>query len=219
PAAFTSFLLASPWASLPTTILLLRLFGSRGAVIILAAIFISMTTGLGISLLAQKGWVPANPHATLSMTQESWRALIKRNYHDISNFSGFAAKFQKACLGLLGMTFPWVALGVLISAAAGSYLSHWIHGYMGQGFWGPLASLAAATAVEVCSEGSSPVAFEIYKNTAALGSAFVFLEAGIITDFTELSLVAANAGKRTALALAALSVPQALAIAYILNLA
>jgi hypothetical protein len=43
--------------------------------------------------------------------------------------------------------------------------------------WWILIGILAASIIEVCSEGTSPLAFEIFNKTAALGNPFVFLMA------------------------------------------
>ena len=73
-------------------------------------------------------------------------------------------------------------------------------------------------AIEVCSEGSSPLAFEIYKKTGAFGNAFVFLNAGVATDYTEIGLIATTIGKKAALWMLLVTVPQILTIGYLFNM-
>lgn len=80
-----------------------------------------------------------------------------------------------------------------------------------------ILTLLFATVIEVCSEGSSPIAFEIFNNTGALGNAFIFLMAGVATDYTEIGLLWSNIGKRTALWLPVIAVPQILLLAYFLT--
>ena len=75
-----------------------------------------------------------------------------------------------------------------------------------------------ATVIEVCSEGSSPLAFEIYRQTGSLGNSFVFLMAGVATDYTEIGLLWTNVGKRVALWMPAVTVPQVLILGYTFNL-
>jgi uncharacterized membrane protein YraQ (UPF0718 family) len=81
-----------------------------------------------------------------------------------------------------------------------------------------IITLALATIIEVCSEGSSPLAFEIYRRTGALGNSFVFLMAGVVTDYTEIGLLWTNVGRRTALWLPVITVPQVVLIGYLANL-
>jgi len=80
-----------------------------------------------------------------------------------------------------------------------------------------LATLVLASIIEVCSEGSSPLAFELYKQTGAFGNAFVFLQAGVVTDFTEVGIVLTNIGKRAALALVLVTVPLVLLLGFLFN--
>lgn len=89
---------------------------------------------------------------------------------------------------------------------------------MGPTLLGLFVTLALATIIEVCSEGSSPLAFEIYRQTHALGNSFVFLMAGVVTDYTEIGLLWANVGRRTAMWLPVISLPQVVAIGYLANI-
>ena len=68
------------------------------------------------------------------------------------------------------------------------------------------------------SEGSSPLAFEIYRQTAAFGNAFVFLMAGVVTDYTEIGLLWTNVGKRVALFLPLIAVPQVIVLGIVANI-
>ena len=81
-----------------------------------------------------------------------------------------------------------------------------------------LVTLVFATVIEVCSEGSSPLAFEIYRQVDVLGNPFIFLMAGVATDYTEIGLLWTNIGRRTALWLPALAVPQILILGAVFNL-
>ena len=89
--------------------------------------------------------------------------------------------------------------------------------WMGPGPGGPLFTLLGATVIEVCSEGSIPIAFEIFNKSGALGNALVFLMAGVATDYTEISLLWSQIGKRTALLLPLISIPPILLLAYLGN--
>ena len=60
-------------------------------------------------------------------------------------------------------------------------------------------------------------AFEIYRQTPALGNSFVFLMAGVVTDYTEIGLLWSNVGRRVALWLPVVTVPQVIALGYIFN--
>ena len=125
----------------------------------------------------------------------------------------------KGALALADMVLWWIILGILIASIAGAYIPvHFFHRFMGPTFLGLLITLGLATVIEVCSEGSSPLAFEIYRQTGALGNSFVFLMAGVATDYTEIGLLWTNVGRRTAIWLPIITVPQIALIGYIANI-
>ncbi|MCD6429497.1 hypothetical protein J7L09_02275 [bacterium] len=62
--------------------------------------------------------------------------------------------------------------------------------------------------MEVYSEGTAPLAFEIFKQTGVFGNVFVFLVAGMATGYTEIGLIWGNIGKKAALWLPVITVPQ-----------
>ena len=89
--------------------------------------------------------------------------------------------------------------------------------FLGPTTLGLLATLLVATVIEVCSEGSAPMAFEIFRQTGALGNSFVFLMAGVATDYTEIGLLWHNVGRKTALWLPVVAVPQVVILGIIAN--
>ena len=83
---------------------------------------------------------------------------------------------------------------------------------------GLIVTLILATVIEVCSEGSAPMAFEIFRQTGALGSSFVFLMAGVATDYTEIGLLWHNVGRKAAIWLPIVTVPQVLIVGFLANI-
>ncbi len=125
----------------------------------------------------------------------------------------------KGALALSDMVLWWIILGILIASVVGAYIpTHFFHRFMGPTLLGLIVTLGLATIIEVCSEGSSPLAFEIYRQTGALGNSFIFLMAGVATDYTEIGLLWTNVGRRTAMWLPIVTVPQIVAIGYIANI-
>jgi uncharacterized membrane protein YraQ (UPF0718 family) len=107
---------------------------------------------------------------------------------------------------------------MLIASISGAYIPvHFFHRFMGPTLLGIAVTLALATVIEVCSEGSSPLAFEIYRQNCALGNSFVFLMAGVATDYTEIGLLWSNVGRRTAVFLPLITVPQVIILGYLAN--
>jgi uncharacterized membrane protein YraQ (UPF0718 family) len=122
-------------------------------------------------------------------------------------------------ISLSNMVLWWILIGMGLASLAGAYIpEHIFHNFMGPTVTGMLVTLAFAIIVEVCSEGMSPMAFEIYRQTGAFGNSLVFLMAGVATDYTEIGLLWQNIGPRTALWLPLIAVPQILLFGWIGNI-
>jgi uncharacterized membrane protein YraQ (UPF0718 family) len=221
--AIVSFLLASPWANMTVTVMLLAFFGPKALCIILGAILIAINTGLIFMWLQKKGWIEKN---TNSITVAQDFSIVKDIRTRMSAYrfgwGSLAADLKGVLQGawaLADMVLWWILLGLCIASIAASYIPvHFFHQFMGPTLLGLTVTLALATVIEVCSEGSSPLAFEIYRQTGALGNSFVFLMAGVVTDYTEIGLLWTNVGRRTALWLPVVTVPQVLVLGYLANI-
>lgn len=221
--AVVSFLLASPWANLAVTMMLLSLFGLKGLLIIIAAVIIAINTGLIFMFLEKKGWIEQNKNIVPVAQDYSIMndfSLRLRNYK--FNQDSIIADFKGVVMGMLAlakMVLGWIILGVLLASLAGAFIPvHFFHKFMGPSLTGLIITLALAMLIEVCSEGSSPLAFEIYRQTQALGNSFVFLMAGVVTDYTEIGLLWSNLGRRVAVWMVLVTVPQVIILGYIFNL-
>jgi hypothetical protein len=221
--AVVSFLLASPWANFAVTMMLLSLFGLKGLFIIIAAIIIAINTGFIFMFLERKGLIEKNKN----IVQVSQDYSIMRDFRiRLANYKlnkeSIAADFKGVVNGafeLSEMVLWWIILGVFIASLAGAYIPvHFFHKFMGPTLLGLIVTLGLATVIEVCSEGSSPLAFEIYRQTGALGNSFVFLMSGVVTDYTEIGLLWSNVGRRVALWMPLVTVPQVMAVGYIANI-
>jgi uncharacterized membrane protein YraQ (UPF0718 family) len=120
---------------------------------------------------------------------------------------------------LADMTLWWIVLGVVLSGLAGTLIPpHVFDRFMGPTLMGLVATMILATILEVCSEGTAPLAFEIFKQTGAFGNAFAFLMGGVVTDLTEIGLIWYNVGKRTALWMPLVALPQVFLLGYLANI-
>jgi uncharacterized membrane protein YraQ (UPF0718 family) len=210
PAVIT-FLLASPWANLPMTILLFGFFGWQAVYFVVGAMVIALVTGLIFTALGELGWIEG-PSAAVEPGDVSWDRLTKLDIKKASK--GVLA----GIISLANMVMWWILIGVLAAAIIGAYIpEHFFMEWMGPDFTGMLVTLLFATVIEVCSEGTSPLAFEIFNKVGVLGNPFVFLMAGVATDYTEIGLLWTNIGKRTALWLPIVTVPQILALGLLFN--
>lgn len=222
-AAVVAFLLASPWANFPLTIMLVGFFGlARALYIVLGALVIAIVTGLVFQLLERNGIVEKNisaqcregfsAAADFKMRLRQYHFSLEQIVQDIKGvFSG--------AVSLANMVLWWLFIGMGIAALAAAYIPQSLfHHYMGPTALGLLVTLVVATIMEVCSEGTAPLAFEIYRQTQALGNPFVFLMAGVVTDYTEIGLLWHNVGRRVAVWLPVITVPQVIALGILANI-
>jgi uncharacterized protein len=221
--AVVSFLLASPWANLPLTILMVGLFGLKAFFIIMGAVVIAITTGFIFQYLEKKNLIETNRNTVkVDAGFSIWADMKKR----AGEYKPGAKQFREDLKTIIGgtvsladMVLWWILIGIGLASLFGAYIpQHIFHKYMGPTFLGMLVTLALATIIEVCSEGTAPLAFEIYRQTGALGNSFVFLMAGVVTDYTEIGLIWTNIGRKAAIWLPIVTVPQVIILGVIANM-
>jgi len=216
-ASVVSFLLASPWANLAMTFLLIGFFKVWGVVIIFSAILIALTTGFVFQNADRRGWLGA---VTTVADQEKISASAW--WHDFRNRSGAAhvLAIARGTRNLSEMVLPWISLGMFLAALSSALIpQEWFKNYLGPDIRGLFATLGLATVVEVCSEGMSFLAFELYKQTGAMGNAALFLMAGVATDLTEITLMWKNLGWKSAVLMMLIAIPQIVFLGWAINVA
>lgn len=223
PPAVVAFLLASPWANLPLTMVMFGFFGIKAFLIVLGAIVIALVSGYIFMFLERRSWIEHNPN-TVSVSEDfSLVADAKERIKNIKVNSATVLNGIKAVwegsISLANMVLWWIMLGALLASIVAAYLpSGFMQQYMGPTLIGLVITLFLATIIEICSEGSAPLAFEIYRQTGALGNSFVFLMAGVVTDYTEIGLIWTNIGWKTAVWLPIITVPQVMVLAVLFNI-
>lgn len=221
PAVIT-FLLASPWASVSLTLLLISLLGWGGVVMVLVALAVAVVTGLIFQQLERRGRLDRNPHTVavapgFSLWQDLAQRLRQRSWRPAALVED-GRGIGRGIWALAEMVVLWVALGFILGAVLGTVIPQgWWSRWLGPTPLGLLVTLGVATVLEVCSEGTAPLAVTLYRQTGALGNAFAFLMGGVVTDYTELSLVWANLGRRTVFWLLAVTLPQVFVVGWLLN--
>ncbi|MBV6634014.1 MAG: permease [Alphaproteobacteria bacterium] len=216
-----AFLLASPWNSISLTIILIALIGWEWtlAFVILSAI-IGMITGLIADGLVARGKLPDNPnregveigdHSLMSGVKE-WMAGLKPSGQGTINVikDGFRG-------GRIVMR--WILFGVVLASLIRAFVPADVFAeWFGPGLMGLFLTVIVATIVEVCSEGSAPIAADIINRAGAPGNGFTFLMAGVATDYTEIMSLRETTGRWVlAFALPIISVPQTVVVAALIN--
>ncbi|MFH1173257.1 MAG: permease [bacterium] len=223
PPAVVAFLLASPWANLPLTIIMFGFFGAKALFIILSAVVIAIISGYIFMFLESKSWIEHNPNTVglsedFSIVTDAKQRLKKVKVSFSSALNGLKSIWAGS-ISLANMVLWWIMLGALLASIAAAYLPpDFMQQYMGATIAGIIVTLFVATILEICSEGTAPLAFEIYRQTGALGNSFVFLMAGVVTDYTEIGLIWTNIGWRTAVWLPIITVPQVILLGVLANI-
>lgn len=220
--AVVSFLLASPWASLSLTIILLSLFGLKGVVVVGAALSIAFITGVLFQRLAAWGLIESNPHTGTQEPLAMWQDLQRRWRGYPWTVRQLVTDVRGVVAGMIPlgrMVLGWVQLGLVLSSILGGLVPHGIVvRFFGPTILGLVLTLVVAAVVEVCSEGTAPLAFELYRQTGALGNAFAFLMGGVVTDYTELAVLWTTIGRRTVFWMLGITLPLVVTVGLLLNL-
>lgn len=220
--AVVSFLLASPWTNLPITILLIGFFGPQAFFIIGGAILVAILTGLSLQVLNKLGMIEHNQNSMKLEAGFSIRKDMAKRFKEADwsakNILKFSQNVYRGAFRLGNMILGWTLLGVLLASLSSAFVpSDFFQEYLGAHILGLLMTMGLAIIIEVCSEGTSPLAFEIYKQTGAFGNVFAFLMGGVVTDFTEVALLWRYIGRKTALWMIVLTLPQVFLIALCFN--
>lgn len=221
-AQVMAFLIASPWNSLSLTIILISLIGLKWTLIFIAgSAAIAIVTGCVYLLLAKTEILPKNPNAIDLAEDFSLKKDVKERLSSFKPNRQFFADILKTGWSEGQMLLRWLLLGMIMAAAIRAFVPPDIFtGWFGPSLFGLFMTLIATTIIEVCSEGSAPVAGEIMNSAGAAGNSFTFLMAGVATDYTEIMIIREfSKSWWIALSLPVITVPQVLLLGYIMNIA
>jgi uncharacterized membrane protein YraQ (UPF0718 family) len=215
-----AFLLASPWNSFSLTLILFGLIGvSWTLVFILLSLIIGIITGLIFDALVRRGQLPHNPwQAELGEAQPLhvlWREFRRSIRFSLSGSGNILREgFEGARVVIRWSMFGLILAGLIRAFMPEEAFATWFGATIG-GLW---LTLLATTVIEVCSEGSTPIAADLMNRAAAPGNSFTFLMAGVATDYTEvMSIRDTTRSWKIALFLPLVTVPQIMLIGAVLN--
>jgi hypothetical protein len=117
------------------------------------------------------------------------------------------------------MVMRWMFFGVVLAAGIRALVApETFQSYFGPTIAGLGMTLIAATVIEVCSEGSVPIAADLLVRAQAPGNSFAFLMTGVSTDYTEIMVLKdVTASWKIALFLPLITVPQVIVLAWLMN--
>jgi len=216
-----AFLIASPWNSLSLTVILIALIGWQWTLLfVVASMFIGIVSGLIFNSLVKQGKLPENPNSIELTDFHAWPEAKKQ-----LKAASFGLIWWKTMLweGIKDsrMIVRWLLLGVLLAAAIRTFVPvDSFQTYFGATMAGLGLTILVATIMEICSEGSTPIAADLVTRAHAPGNGFAFLMTGVATDYTEIMSLKETTGSwKIALFLPLITVPQVVLFSWVMNLA
>lgn len=215
-----AFLLASPWNSFSLTLILFGLIGVGWTLLfILLSLVIGIISGLVFDQLVARGTLPRNAWqdelGEERPLMDMWREL--RQSVEFS-WAGTGDILRDGFVGSR-VVIRWSLFGLILAGLIRAFVPEDTFAvWFGATFAGLWLTLLATTIIEVCSEGSTPIAADLMNRANAPGNAFTFLMAGVATDYTEvMSIRDTTRSWKIALFLPLITVPQVMVIGFILN--
>ncbi len=215
-----SFLIASPWNSFSLTLVLMALVGVKWTMLfIVLSMMVAILTGYIFDTLVDRKKIPANPNKTdipegFNFTTEAKKSISQTSFN-LRLFS----EIIRTGVSESRMIVRWVLFGVILTSLIRAFVPADIfHSLFGPSVAGLAFTLLAATIIEVCSEGSTPIAADLLTRASAPGNSFAFLMAGMATDYTELAVIKQTTNSWIiTLLLPIIAIPQIFIIGLLLN--
>lgn len=215
-----AFLIASPWNSFSLTLVLIALIGLPWTLaFIVLSMAIAIVSGLVFEALVNRGVLAGNHNSNeVPAGFRFWReagAHMKR----LELTPAYAGSMLADGLKESRMVLRWIFFGVILAALVRTFVTMETFGnWFGPTLAGLGLTVLVATILEVCSEGSTPVAADLLTRANAPGNSFTFLMTGVSTDYTEIMVLKETTGSwKTSLFLPLVTVPQVILMGYILN--
>ena len=186
---------------------------------ILLSLIIGIITGMVFDALVRRGQLPRNPWQD-ELGEPQPLSVLWREFRQSIRFSvGGSAGILREGFAGARVVIRWSLFGLILAGLIRAFMPEeafatWFGATMG-GLW---LTLLATTVIEVCSEGSTPIAADLLNRAGAPGNAFTFLMAGVATDYTEvMSIRDTTRSWKIALFLPLVTVPQIVLIGAVLN--
>lgn len=217
-----AFLVASPWNSFSLTLVLIALIGLPWTLGFIAfSMGIAIVTGLIFDKLVKRGTLPSNPNKIDLPEGFRFWAEAKKGLLGTKYTKEFFWEMARDGIKESRMVIRWILFGVLLAGLVRAFIdADSFQTYFGPTIAGLGLTVLVATIMEVCSEGSTPIAADILNRAKAPGNSFAFLMTGVSTDYTEIMILKDTTKSwKVALFLPLITLPQVIAIAWLINLA
>lgn len=215
-----AFLIASPWNSFSLTVILISLIGLKLTLMfIVFSMVIGIISGMIFEILVKAKVLPDNPNSISLPEDFKFFREAKKGIKKTSFNEDFFKSAAVATVSESRMILRWLFFGVVLASVIRTFMPMEIfQTYFGATMLGLAMTVIVATIIEVCSEGSVPIAADIINRAAAPGNGFAFLMTGVSTDYTEVMILKETTGSwKIALFLPLITVPQVIFISWLIN--
>jgi len=216
-----AFLIASPWNSFSLTFILISLIGWQWTLSFVAlSMVIAFVSGMLFERLVARGTLPSNPNRIDMPDDFHFFAQAKTQIKSSHFSSTLLLTLITNGIRDSRMVLRWTLFGVVLASLIRMGTSpDMFHDLFGPTLAGLALTLVAATIIEVCSEGSAPIASDLLTRASAPGNSFAFLMTGVSTDYTEImSLKDTTRSWKVALFLPLITLPQVIILSLIMNM-
>ena len=217
-----AFLVASPWNSLSLTLILVALIGLPLTLLFtLLSFVVAIVTGLVYEHLTARGALPANPNRVESSRDFDFWPAARAGLRTCSFNRAFFAEALVDGVKESRIVMRWLLFGIVLASVVRAFMDGDVFAaWFGPTLLGLGMTIVAATVIEVCSEGSAPIAADLVTRANAPGNGFAFLMAGAATDYTEIMVLReATASWKFALFLPLVTLPQVVLLGWLINMA
>ena len=215
-----AFLIASPWNSFSLTLIMIGLLGLKLTLIFIAlSMIIAFISGMIFDWMVERKVLPANPNAFDIPADFKFWPEAKRQLSGVKWTPSLFGAMLKEGITDSAIVVRWLLFGIVIASLMRVFIDPaTFTEYFGPTAIGLAITVAVATILEVCSEGSAPIATDFVTRAGAPGNAFAFLMAGVSTDYTEVMIVKDTTKSwKIALFLPLITLPQIIMLAILLN--
>lgn len=215
-----AFLIASPWNSFSLTLIMVALIGLPWTLaFIVLSLLIALVSGYIFDYCVKTGVLPQNPNTQSLPENFQFSSVFAEQWRSIEWQPKLLISIIREGLSGAKMVLRWLLFGVILASLIRTFVSVDVfQQWFGPSLIGLTLTLIAATVIEVCSEGSTPIAADLMTRANAPGNSFTFLMAGVSTDYTEvMSIKDTMKSWKIALFLPLITLPQILVLGYLLN--
>jgi len=225
-ATTLTFLLSSPWGGVIHLFVMASFVGIQNTFFLLASsLTVAFISGLIFSIMEDKRWIEPKIRASHKAGEKikcgHCLALEEIGHKNEPLSRRFFYCVPKNMWCIFKDVGKYMMIGLFIAAALKVFVPPSIVvKFLGNGhkFLPILIAVPISSVIELCSEGFTILAGQLYTMGASLGVVFTMVMVGVSTDITELSMIFGKFGKRSAIAYLSTSTVLVIIFAFLINI-